>query len=66
MIAFALLIPPALLASVMLLSRFEERMFALPRPAQPVLRLVVGELEELEELEEPGELDAPLTAEQAA
>ncbi|WP_441248127.1 hypothetical protein [Kitasatospora sp. McL0602] len=35
MIAFALLIPPGLLAAVILLARFEERMFAPPRAPQP-------------------------------
>ncbi|WP_157535762.1 hypothetical protein [Kitasatospora mediocidica] len=57
MIAFALLIPPALLASVLLLDRFEERMFAPPKTPQAQLRLVA---------EEHGQPETPLSANQAA
>ena len=59
MIVLALLIPPMLLAAVILLSRFEERVFAQPREPrqQPHLRLVVDD--------RPG-ADEPLAAQRAA
>ncbi|MCX5208520.1 hypothetical protein OG689_04290 [Kitasatospora sp. NBC_00240] len=58
MIVFALLTPPALLAAVVLLARFEERVFTRPRTSQPPrLKLVV---------EEPGTPGVELPARRAA
>ncbi|MFI9272212.1 hypothetical protein ACIGXM_16020 [Kitasatospora sp. NPDC052896] len=43
MIAFALLIPPALLGALILLGRFEERLFGGHSATRPQLRVVPGE-----------------------